>query len=64
MPISDDTILRQLKRHAAVLRAKQTIRVAGIDDWAWRKGFSYGTIVVDLEQEAEKRLVVPRRNAA
>lgn len=50
MPISDDSILRQLKRHAAALSAKQAVRVAGIDDWAWRKGYSYGTIVVDLER--------------
>ncbi|WP_425373898.1 transposase [Methylocystis hirsuta] len=50
MPISDDRILRQLKRHAAAFSAKQTVRVAGIDDWAWRKGYSYGTIVVDLER--------------
>ena len=25
-------------------------RVVGIDDWAWRKGQCYGTIVVDLER--------------
>src|SRR4028119_2189253 len=25
-------------------------RVVGIDDWAWRKGQRYGTIVVDLER--------------
>ena len=25
------------------------VHVAGIDDWAWRKGSNYGTIVVDLE---------------
>jgi hypothetical protein len=24
--------------------------VVGIDDWAWRKGSTYGTIVVDLER--------------
>ena len=25
-------------------------QVVGIDDWAWRKGHRYGTIVVDLER--------------
>src|SRR5262249_23079590 len=25
-------------------------RVVGIDDWAWRKGQRYGTVVVDLER--------------
>ncbi|MGP0007812.1 MAG: ISL3 family transposase [Methylocella sp.] len=26
------------------------MRVVGIDDWSWRKGSSYGTIIVDLER--------------
>jgi transposase len=25
-------------------------RIVGIDDWAWRKGHRYGTIIVDLER--------------
>ncbi len=27
-----------------------TRAVAGIDDWSWRKGMTYGTFVVDLER--------------
>jgi transposase len=50
LPQSDDTILRNLKRHAADRRAGATVRVVGIDDWSWRKGSSYGTIIVDLER--------------
>lgn len=50
MPVSDDTILRHLKRQVARLRAKTAVRVAGIDDWSWRKGRTYGTIIVDLER--------------
>ena len=50
MPVSDDTILRHLKRQVARLCAKTTVRVAGFDDWSWRKGCTYGTIVVDLER--------------
>ncbi len=38
MPVSDDTILRQLKRQVAARSAPATVRVAGIDDWSWRKG--------------------------
>src|SRR5271165_1817071 len=50
MPASDGTILRHLKRQVARLRAKTTVRVAGIDYWSWRKGRTYGTIIVDLER--------------
>ena len=50
MAVSDDTILRQLKRRVAARCGAATVRVAGIDDWSWRKGCSYGTIVVDLER--------------
>jgi transposase len=27
-----------------------SVRMAGIDEWAWKKGARYGTILVDLEQ--------------
>ena len=50
MPVSDDTILRHLKRQVARRQAKTTVRIAGIDDWSWRKGRTYGTIIVDLER--------------
>jgi Transposase/zinc-finger of transposase IS204/IS1001/IS1096/IS1165 len=50
MPISDDTILRSIKRRAKERRAETSVRVVGLDDWAWRKGSTYGTIIVDLER--------------
>jgi hypothetical protein len=50
LPQSDDTILRQLKRRQAERGQAATVRVASIDDRSWRKGCSYGTIVVDLER--------------
>jgi transposase len=45
---SPDTLRRRVKR----LKYEPTgsPRVVGIDDWAWRKGQCYGTIVVDLER--------------
>ncbi len=53
MPVSDDTILRQLKRDAAVAHRSNTeVRVVGIDDWSWRRATSYGTIMVDLERRS------------
>ena len=53
MPISDDTILRQLKRDAAVAdRSETEVRVVGIDDWSWRRATRYGTIMIDLERRS------------
>lgn len=46
---SDSSLLRQVRRRAAAARV-QTPRVLGIDDWAWRKGRRYGTILCDLER--------------
>ena len=53
MPVSDTTILRSLKEHARARSessAVAAVHVAGVDDWAWRKGANYGTIIVDLER--------------
>ena len=60
MPASDTTILRHLKCHAAARRALAPVRVAGIDDWSWRKGWTYGTIIVDLEQRQIVDLLADR----
>jgi transposase len=48
MPTSPDTLLRRVKHLKDVPGPPP--RVVGIDDWAWRKGHRYGTIVVDLER--------------
>ena len=45
---SPDTLLRRVKQLEGESAAPP--RVVGIDDWAWRKGRRYGTIVVDLER--------------
>jgi transposase len=63
MPVSDDTILRLLKLQASKRGATTTVRVAGIDDWSWRKGRTYGTIVVDLERRQVVD-VLPDRSTA
>ncbi len=49
MPASGDTLLRLVR--AAELERHPPPRVVGIDDWAWRRGQRYGTIVCDLERE-------------
>ncbi|WP_081506046.1 ISL3 family transposase [Azospirillum lipoferum] len=48
MPVSGDTLLRLIRAEPMV--PIPTPRVIGIDDWAWRRGKRYGTIVVDLER--------------
>jgi transposase len=51
MAVSDDTLVRTLKRRATPVSDGDVLRVVGIDDWAWQKGqHHFGTIVVDLER--------------
>jgi transposase len=45
---SPDTLLRRVKHLNN--ESKPPPRFVGIDDWAWRKGHRYGTIIVDLER--------------
>ena len=48
MALGHTTILRHVKCGAS--GGSATLRVAGIDDWAWKKGTNYGTMIVDLER--------------
>ena len=48
MPLSGDTLLRLIRK--AELEPHPPPRVAGIDDWSWRRGQRYGTIICDLER--------------
>jgi len=50
--VSDDAILRHLKRQVALRSESAPVRVAGVDDWSWRRGQMYVTIIVDLERRA------------
>ncbi len=56
---SREMVLRQIKVRAAA-RSQPDARVIGVDDWAWRKRQRYGTILVDLEQNAVVDLLPDR----
>ena len=58
--ISPDTLLRRVRQLPN--ESAGPPRVVGIDDWAWRKGQRYGTIVVDLER-SEVIDLLPDRDA-
>lgn len=47
--VSADTLLRILRRFGQSNQLDDCPRVIGVDDWAFKRGRNYGTIIVNLE---------------
>ena len=47
VPLSGDTVLRDVHRMSVPERCE--VKEIGVDDWAFRKGVTYGSIIVSLE---------------
>ena len=61
LPVSNDTLLRVVRRHGGPRFVPPT--VIGIDDWAWRRNQRYGTIICDLERRKTIALLPDREPA-
>src|SRR5947209_18674497 len=60
MLVSAPTLLRRLRTVACP--PPKSVRILGVDDWAWKKGQTYGTILVDLEKRCPIELLAVKRD--
>src|SRR5258708_28109662 len=61
LPVSNYTVLRVVRARARP--RTEPLNVVGIDDWAFRRNHSYGTIVCDLERRGIVTLLPDREMA-
>jgi transposase len=59
MLVSAPILLRRLREVACP--PPKTVRILGVDDWAWKKGQTYGTLLVDLEIRKPIELLPDRK---
>jgi transposase len=61
MPCSPDTLLRLVSHHSVPVAA--TPRVLAVDDFSFRKGRTFGTILLDLERRVPMDLLPDREGS-
>ncbi|MBV9509889.1 MAG: ISL3 family transposase, partial [Caulobacteraceae bacterium] len=61
LPLSRDTLLRLVRRSGAPKFEPPC--AVGIDDWAWRRNYRYGTLICDLERRRTISLLPDREPA-
>ena len=57
--VSAPTLLRSLRTVSCA--SPTSVRILGIDDWSWKKGQIYGTLLVDLERRKPIEVLTDRK---
>lgn len=61
LPVSKDTLLRVVRRRSCP--PSDSLKVVGIDDWAWRRNHRYASIICNLEKRQVVTLLPDREPA-
>lgn len=61
LPVSNDTLLRVVRRRSR--SSADSLKVIGIDDWAWRRNHRYASIICNLERRRVVTLLPDREPA-
>ncbi len=59
LQVSPPTLLRLLRTVSCA--SPTSVRILGIDDWSWKKGQLYGTLLVDLERRRPIEILPGRK---